>query len=154
ARCQPRQRPRRSGALPLEETNRMQEHNMQEHYLVERRDQRGFTLIELLIAIVVVGILTAVAIVGIGGLVDNGHTAPCSATSDASKTAQAVYFANHSAYPTTFTEMVNDKVLDGNGATVAAGTITGKGWTLTIANGGTITGNPPVSDAASTFTCS
>ena len=45
-------------------------------YIKERREE-GFTLIELLIAIVVVGILTAVVIVGIGGLTDNGNGSAC-----------------------------------------------------------------------------
>ena len=49
------------------------------HYM-EERSEKGFTLIELLIAIVVVGILTAVAIVGIGGLTNTGKTASCQST--------------------------------------------------------------------------
>ena len=43
------------------------------HY-IEKRDEKGFTLIELLIAIVVVGILAAVAIVGIAGFGLSGRT--------------------------------------------------------------------------------
>ena len=50
---------------------------------MEERNEKGFTLIELLIAIVVVGILTAVAIVGIAGLTDKGSGSACSATFDA-----------------------------------------------------------------------
>ena len=63
----------------------------------EEREEQGFTLIELLIAIVVVGILTAVAIVGIAGLTDNGEDSACAATEDAAKAAQAVYYANTDA---------------------------------------------------------
>ena len=62
-------------------------------YIKERREE-GFTLIELLIAIVVVGILTAVVIVGIGGLADNGKNSACAASKDAAKAAQAVHYNN------------------------------------------------------------
>jgi prepilin-type N-terminal cleavage/methylation domain-containing protein len=113
----------------------MQEQEKSQHGLLEG----GFTLIELLIAIVVVGVLTAVAIVGIGGLVDNGHTAACQATLDASKAASAVYFANTGGYPQSFTVLSNTSVLEvPAGVTPAATTLKGKGWTLTMtANGAT-----------------
>ena len=113
----------------------------------EDRRENGFTLIELLIAIVVVGILTAVAIVGIAGLTDNGKTAACSATSDAAKAAQAVYYSNHNGvYPASFDAMLTDTPhpeLELSGGTTHAGnavgdTITGSGWTLTSANGGAV----------------
>jgi prepilin-type N-terminal cleavage/methylation domain-containing protein len=72
-------------------------------YIKDRREE-GFTLIELLIAIVVVGILTAVVIVGIGGLTDQGQKGACRASLDAAKAATAVHKANTpSSFPTGFT---------------------------------------------------
>lgn len=66
----------------------------------EERNEKGFTLIELLVAIVVVGILTAVAIVGIAGLQNNGSKSACNASLDAAKAATAVHYANTSGtYP-------------------------------------------------------
>src|SRR5262245_24983473 len=72
---------------------------------IEKREEQGFTLIELLIAIVVVGIQTAVAIVGIAGLTNNGKTSACAASRDAAKAATAVYYANNNgAYPQTLND--------------------------------------------------
>jgi len=104
----------------------------------EKKHEGGFTLIELLVAIVVVGILTAVAIVGIGGLTDTAKSATCQATLDASRASVAAYYAaNASTYPDTFTSMVtqNDLVLQGSvkntGATLTD-SLTAPKWTITL----------------------
>jgi prepilin-type N-terminal cleavage/methylation domain-containing protein len=103
---------------------------------MEDRKEHGFTLIELLVAIVVVGILTAVAIVGIAGLTDKGTKSACAATLDAVKAAQAVHFANNSGsttpYPTSFTDLTSANELEQSGSTtITASTITGSGgWHL------------------------
>ncbi len=95
------------------------------------RAEQGFTLIELLIAIVVVGILTAVAIVGIASLTNNGEDSACAATKDAALAAQAVWYANHAAlpppatdYPTNVGELVTSGELElsGDAAVNATGT--------------------------------
>ncbi len=98
----------------------------------ERRgSDEGFTLIELLIAIVVVGVLSAVVIVGIGGLNDSGKTGACKASKDAAKAAVAVHYANHAGvYPADLAAMVGLGELELNGATVTASTINGSGWTV------------------------
>jgi type IV pilus assembly protein PilA len=111
---------------------------------MEERNEKGFTLIELLIAIVVVGILTAVAIVGIAGLTDKGTKSACAATQDAVKSAQAVHFANSSAYPASFGAMnsTSPKELElSGGTTITNGgdTIQGKGWTMDVSAAGTAT---------------
>jgi prepilin-type N-terminal cleavage/methylation domain-containing protein len=125
---------------------------------MEDRNEKGFTLIELLIAIVVVGILTAVAIVGIAGLTNNGKTSACQASLDAAKAATAVHYANNNGtYPTGLGQLTAGTNPEWEAPTgilptvVAAGppqvtAITTNGWTLTMTQGAT-TSNAP------TFVC-
>ena len=109
-------------------------------YINERRDE-GFTLIELLIAIVVVGILSAVVIVGIGGLNDTGSKSACTVSLDAAKTGAVVHKANTGSYPTGFDNYTAAE-LDTTDMTVAATTIKhGTDWTL---HGTFAAATPPV----------
>jgi prepilin-type N-terminal cleavage/methylation domain-containing protein len=109
---------------------------------MEKRNEKGFTLIELLIAIVVVGILAAVAIVGIGGLTKTGAKSACVSTEDSTKAASAAFYANNTAWPTSFTHLTkvsataplnSPAVLEvPPDVTVGANTLTRTGsWTLT-----------------------
>ncbi len=124
---------------------------MKTHHRQPNRD-KGFTLVEILISIVLVGILSAVVVVGIGNLTSKGTTAACAASLDAAKAGAIVYYStNANAYPTTLLQMT--------GATPAALTLptgvtlaapanvvaSGNGWTLTMTVGAS--GNAP------TFVC-
>jgi prepilin-type N-terminal cleavage/methylation domain-containing protein len=124
---------------------------MLEQLRAKRAQEGGFTLIELLIAIVVVGILAAVVIVGVNSLSNRGQASACTVTKDAANAAAIVHYANTSpnAYPTLFSQMTaaNELVPSGGATVNAAGdVITGSGgWTLTISGGGA---TPPVLTAA------
>jgi prepilin-type N-terminal cleavage/methylation domain-containing protein len=80
-------------------------------------DERGFTLVETLLVIVVVGILSAVAIVGIGGLTGTAKRATCQPTMDAARAAIISYFAKQqpSHYPSGFDKLVADDDLELHG---------------------------------------
>lgn len=100
----------------------------------------GFTLVEIVIAIVLVGILSAVAVVGIGSLTSKGSEAACSASLDAAKAGSVVYLASNAAYPTTLVQMTasNPPALSlPSGVTpdTAGTSATGSGWTLTMTPG-------------------
>ena len=110
----------------------------------ERRgSDEGFTLIELLIAIVVIGVLSAVVIVGIGGLTNSGKTGACKASQDAVRAGIAVHYANTTpnAYPATVQLMVTNRELELSGGTtitpvggaVLLETVVGSGWSFTYA---------------------
>ena len=127
----------------------MQDQSIQEP---ERRDG-GFTLIELLIAIVVVGILTTVVIVGIGSLQNSGQTATCRASADAAVAASNVHYANTtpSAWPADIEDMVTAKELTlPTGITAPASgvmTLTINTKTMTMAPGATASDPPSFSCA-------
>jgi len=115
-------------------------------YIKGRREE-GFTLIELLIAIVVVGILTAVVIVGIGGLTNSGKKSTCQASLDAAKAAVAVHYANQTpnAYPATFgaMETATPPELE------LGATLTGSNWTIDLGANGVLTATGPGGTAGS-----
>ena len=102
----------------------------------QSKPEAGFTLVELLIAIVVVGVLTAVGILGVAGLTDKGQTSACQASMDAAKAASAVHFAKAGTYPQAFSDMTTAtppqfQVPDGvtqTGTTLQKGTH----WKLTL----------------------
>jgi prepilin-type N-terminal cleavage/methylation domain-containing protein len=108
---------------------------------------QGFTLIEIVIAIVLVGILSAVAVIGIGSLTSKGNNAACTSSLDAAKAATVVHYAAAGAYPTTLAQMTTSNPQEytlPSGVTVASSGLstTGATWTLTMTPG-----NPP------TFAC-
>jgi prepilin-type N-terminal cleavage/methylation domain-containing protein len=109
--------------------------------------ESGFTLIELLIAIVVVGVLAAVVIIGVGSLQNEGEESACKASADAAKAASVVYYANNNhAWPADIAVMDGDELVKAEGTTIVASTMTGDGWTVTMTAGSG--GNGP------TFACS
>jgi prepilin-type N-terminal cleavage/methylation domain-containing protein len=108
--------------------------------------EAGFTLIEILVTIVVVGVLTGVAIVGIAGLTDKGGNAACATSYDAANAATLAYYSNTGGkYPQTFGDLTSPPsgrpLLDADAASVTSPTtLRGKdGWTLTMHPGATIT---------------
>ncbi len=111
----------------------------------ERASESGFTLVELLISIVVVGVLTGIAIVGVGGLNDDGADAACSTSQDAATAATLAYASNTGGnYPQTFSDLTSppsgEPLLDATAATITSPTtLKGKdGWTLTMHPGATV----------------
>lgn len=113
-----------------------------------RAVEHGFTLIEVLIAVVLVGILAAVAVVAVGQLTDKAAAATCEQSADASRVATTSYYADHLRYPETFTELsaatngVGGALVVPAGVTAAGSSLAGPSWALTMEPG-----SPP------TFTC-
>jgi prepilin-type N-terminal cleavage/methylation domain-containing protein len=60
----------------------------------KRSGEGGFTLIELLIVIVILGILSAIVVLAIGGLKNTSQTQACSSEAGTIETAQDAYFAS------------------------------------------------------------
>ena len=128
--------------MSIQDRDRAGENQWEENEMdQEKKNESGFTLIELLVAIVVVGILTAVAIVGIGGLTDTAHHASCQATLDSTRAGVAAYYAsNASTYPDSVQHMIDQNDLQVQGSVTPAGltlksAATNPDWTITVDNG-------------------
>jgi prepilin-type N-terminal cleavage/methylation domain-containing protein len=72
-----------------------------------RRNDHGFTLVELLLAIILVGILAVVAVVGLTGVFSSGNKSACSTTLSAAQAAATTYYADNNVYPTSFDALAN-----------------------------------------------
>ncbi|MET0326754.1 MAG: type II secretion system protein [Ilumatobacteraceae bacterium] len=111
-----------------------------------RRRGDGFTLIEVLIAIVLVGILSAVAVVGIGRLTDRASSASCAASMDAARVAAGTYYAGQLRYPASFGELTaggaGPALVLPAGVSIVGDALVGGSWALTM-----VPGSPP------TFSC-
>jgi general secretion pathway protein G len=127
---------------------------MRNKFMERRASDEGFTLIELLIAIVVVGILTTVVIVGVGSLQNSGQSATCKASADAALAASNVHYANTtpSVWPQDLEDMVTPKewVLPSSIAAPANGvlTVTINTKVLTMTPGATASDPPSFACAA------
>jgi prepilin-type N-terminal cleavage/methylation domain-containing protein len=121
----------------------------------QRQSESGFTLVELLVAMAVVGILSAVAIVGLAGLTKTGNKSQCSTLLGSAQSAAATYYASTGAYPKTtgaaplgFDALMTatpplPAALTLPSGVTAAGNVmnAGTNWSITIGGGGATTPN-------------
>lgn len=99
------------------------------------------------IAIVLVGILSTVVVVGVGNLTSTGSAAACTASADAANTGVNTYFATNAAYPTSLTQLTSAVppalVLPSGVSIDASGLVASStGWTMAMSTDGS--GGPPV----------
>ncbi len=110
--------------------------------------ETGFTLVEVIIAVVLIGVLAGVIILGIGRMTDNAASASCAASADATWTASRSFLVDNARYPTSFVELsvaagaVPARLVVPPDASVSASQIVVGSWTLAMSSS-----SPP------TFTC-
>src|SRR3954469_24110861 len=68
---------------------------------IRKSREEGFTLIELLIVVIILGILAAVVLFGVGAFSDDAKLKACKTDLKNVATAEAAYFAKNGSYPTT-----------------------------------------------------
>ena len=72
----------------------------------KKNSDKGFTLIELLIVIVILGVLSTVVVLSVGGITDKGKSASCTSDYNSLATAVESYNAQTGSYPASQTALV------------------------------------------------
>lgn len=73
----------------------------------QKKNDKGFTLIELLIVIVILGVLSTVVVLSVGGITDKGKESACKSDYNALATAVETFNAQNGTYPTTEAQLVS-----------------------------------------------
>jgi general secretion pathway protein G len=80
-----------------------------------KKNDKGFTLIELLIVIVILGVLSTVVVLSVGGITNRGKESACSSDYNALATAVETYNADTGAFPVGATNAARMTVLTAGG---------------------------------------
>jgi type IV pilus assembly protein PilA len=106
-----------------------------------KRGAAGMTLVELLLVVVILGILAAVAVLGVGSLTSTGQSASCQATNDSLKSAVATHYASTGAYPVTIADLTSTTPAEfvvASGVTASGSTLSNGSWTVTLGANGVV----------------
>lgn len=101
----------------------------------------GFTLIELLIVIIVLGILTAIVLLGLGTFKRDGQLATCRSDTKNLRTAETAYLTKHLGGSADVAALVDGGYLQSAPDSDADGTATA--LDVSASPNGTITVTPP-----------
>lgn len=93
------------------------------------RDDEGFTLIELLIVIVVLGVLAAIVVFGVGTFRDDAQTAACEADVKTVNVASDAYNAKEGNYPASVNVLVTADYLKEAPSTEMTWSAASESWT-------------------------
>lgn len=95
--------------------------------------RKGFTLVELAIAVVIVGILAAIALPNFSDFVRKGRRADAFDALAHVQQEQERYRSNNSAYASTFTDLKVSSLSQSGHYKLALSAVSASGYTLTVA---------------------